>query len=295
MKNRFNFKKSLEERLASFVTAEPTNAIRNENYYKGDTFVNNNLAAIYGENQIEQVFNYGKAHVRTVVIDGEPWFVAKDVCDVLEIGNVSKALDRLDEDEKTTITLSDSGGRPYKNLIVNEPGLYGLILGSRKNEAKLFKRWITHEVIPAIRKKGTYSAPQVTQTELMHKVTTYMVQKEQEDVERDRKIELILERVNNLDVINIKGTKRVRLIRMVSKYAFDHAITHPHAWTVFKQRFNIAFKTNLQARMYFHQRNNQLDSLTLPEFLEVKDLLDDAIRVADKMLNDKKPASHIMQ
>ena len=89
--------------------------------------------------------------VRTTVIDGEPWFVAADVCRALDLGNPTRALDRLDNDERTLISIKGaSNGKPVNG--VNEPGLYSLVLGSRKPEAKAFKRWITHEVIPAIRK-----------------------------------------------------------------------------------------------------------------------------------------------
>lgn len=97
--------------------------------------------------------------VRTTVIGGEPWFVAADVCRALAIGNPSMALDRLDDDERTLISIEGaSNGKPVNG--VNEPGLYSLVLGSRKPEAKAFKRWITHDVIPAIRKTGGYQVPQ---------------------------------------------------------------------------------------------------------------------------------------
>ena len=97
--------------------------------------------------------------VRTTVIDGEPWFVAADVCHALDIGNPSDALNRLDDDERTLVSIEGaSNGKPVNG--VNEPGLYSLVLGSRKPEAKAFKRWITHEVIPAIRKTGGYQVPQ---------------------------------------------------------------------------------------------------------------------------------------
>ena len=97
--------------------------------------------------------------VRTTVIDGEPWFVAADVCRALDLGNPTRALDRLDNDERTLISIKGaSNGKPVNG--VNEPGLYSLVLGSRKPEAKAFKRWITHEVIPAIRKTGGYHVPQ---------------------------------------------------------------------------------------------------------------------------------------
>jgi prophage antirepressor-like protein len=95
--------------------------------------------------------------VRCFVIDGEPWFVAKDVCECLEIGNPTQAAMRLDSDEKSTLSLNEGG--PDRN-IVNECGVYNLVLGSRKQEAKAFKRWIVHEVIPQIRKTGNYSVNQ---------------------------------------------------------------------------------------------------------------------------------------
>ena len=98
--------------------------------------------------------------VRTMMRDGEPWFVAADVCRALDILNPRDATARLDEDEKNTVVLTD-GNRGNPNVtIINEPGLYALVLGSRKPEAKAFKRWITHEVIPAIRKNGAYLTPE---------------------------------------------------------------------------------------------------------------------------------------
>jgi prophage antirepressor-like protein len=108
-------------------------------------------------NNLPQVFNYKNHQVRTFLIDGEPWWVAKDVCDILELGDTHKVMERLDEDERNTIPVTDSLGRLQETYIVNEAGLYNLILGSRKQEAKDFKRWITHEVIPQIRKTGAYS------------------------------------------------------------------------------------------------------------------------------------------
>jgi anti-repressor protein len=107
-----------------------------------------------------QIFNYEKNQVRITVIDNQPWWVAKDVCDILEVGNPSQALSRLEEDEKSTLILNDGTPGNPNTSIVNEPGLYSLILGSRKPEAKAFKRWVTHEVIPSIRKHGAYMTPE---------------------------------------------------------------------------------------------------------------------------------------
>lgn len=87
---------------------------------------------------------------------GALWFVAKDVCECLELTDVSKTISLLDDDEKGTNSIRTPGGE-QQMLVVSEPGLYSLILRSRKPEAKVFKRWVTHDVIPAIRKTGTYT------------------------------------------------------------------------------------------------------------------------------------------
>ena len=104
------------------------------------------------ENKLMIFENNAFGKVRTLNLNGEPWFVAVDVCSVLDLSNPTIAVSRLDEDERAKFNL----GRQGDATIVNEPGLYTLVLGSRKPEAKAFKRWITHEVIPAIRKHGVY-------------------------------------------------------------------------------------------------------------------------------------------
>lgn len=107
-------------------------------------------------NEIQVFSNETFGQLRTVKINGEIWFVAKDVCDALEIKNSRDALTRLDIDEKNTVVLTDGIGNPNKS-VVNEYGLYTLVLSSRKPEAKTFKRWVTHDVLPSIRKTGQYS------------------------------------------------------------------------------------------------------------------------------------------
>ncbi|WP_196595922.1 MULTISPECIES: BRO-N domain-containing protein [Pectinatus] len=124
--------------------------------------------------QIFENKEFGK--VRTILIENEPWFVAKDVCDCLEIGNNRQALTRLDDDEKDVISNDTPGGK-QKLQAVNEYGLYSLVLSSRKKEAKQFKRWITHEVIPAIRKTGSY-ATQKLSPQLQVLINLEMKQKE---------------------------------------------------------------------------------------------------------------------
>ena len=100
--------------------------------------------------------------VRTTIIDGEPWFVAADVCKALEINDTHVAMRKLDDDEKDRCLIPTLGGEQNMS-VVNEPGLYSLVLTSRKPEAKAFKRWITHEVIPDIRKHGMYMTQDVLQ------------------------------------------------------------------------------------------------------------------------------------
>ena len=104
------------------------------------------------ENKLMVFENEAFGKVRTLNLNGEPWFVAVDVCSVLDLSNPTIAVSRLDEDERAKFNL----GRQGDATIVNEPGLYTLVLGSRKPEAKAFKRWITHEVLPNIRKHGVY-------------------------------------------------------------------------------------------------------------------------------------------
>lgn len=104
-----------------------------------------------------RTFNFNDMSVRTLTDEhGDPWFVAKDVCGILEISNNRDAISQLDSDEKNTVGISDGiAGNPNKTII-SEPGLYKLIMRSRKPEAKEFQRWVTHEVLPTIHKTGGY-------------------------------------------------------------------------------------------------------------------------------------------
>jgi prophage antirepressor-like protein len=104
-----------------------------------------------------QVFTYEGNEVRTVRMGGDTWWVLKDVCDILSLSNSRIVADRLDEDDVSQTYITDSLGRQQQTSIVNESGLYCVILRSDKPEAKKFKRWVTHEVLPTIRKQGCYS------------------------------------------------------------------------------------------------------------------------------------------
>ncbi len=109
--------------------------------------------------QKPHVFEFGKNPVRVVIRNGEPWWIATDVCQALKHTNSRMALQRLDPDEKGVTKVYTPGG-PQNIQVINEPGLYSLILRSNLAEARAFKRWVTHEVLPQIRKTGGYHVPQ---------------------------------------------------------------------------------------------------------------------------------------
>ena len=113
-----------------------------------------------------QPFDFNGAELRATSIDDDPYFFIGDACAVLGIANVGNAIARLDPaDIRTVDVWSEANGRNYQSRVVNEAGLYDLILDSRKPEARAFRRWITSEVLPTIRKTGTYStAPALPQT-----------------------------------------------------------------------------------------------------------------------------------
>ena len=114
-------------------------------------------------NDIQLFSNPEFGAIRAIDQDGEPWFVAKDVCDALGIANSRDAIARLDDDEKG-VGLTDTLGGSQEMATVNESGFYNLVLRSRKPEARAFKRWVTHEVIPAIRRTGGYMEAKANET-----------------------------------------------------------------------------------------------------------------------------------
>ena len=144
-------------------------------------------------------FSYQGNEVRSLLLEGEPWFAAKDVCDILDIQNATQAASRLDSDE---VTMLNIGGLSGDTNFVSESGLYSLTLGSKKPEAKPFKRWITHEVIPAIRKTGSYTARPMTQAEIIAAQAQLLV-------EIERKTNAAMESANNAKESADEAKKRI--------------------------------------------------------------------------------------
>lgn len=140
-----------------------------------------------------KVFNYQDNDVRTVEINGEPWFVLKDVCSVLGLGSAHKVADRLDEDERNQIPLTDSLGREQETTIINESGLYNVILRSDKPEAKPFRKWVTSEVLPSIRKTGSYNQKPLSPVEMF-------AMQAQINLEQERRLAAVENRQDELDL-----------------------------------------------------------------------------------------------
>lgn len=115
-----------------------------------------------------QIFNYSGKPVRTVQKDDETWFVLKDVCNVLGLSTSSRVAERLDSDEVSQTHVVDNAGRNQEMTIINESGLYNVILRSDKPEAKPFRKWVTSDVLPNIRKHGAYMTPETLQAAILN-------------------------------------------------------------------------------------------------------------------------------
>lgn len=133
-------------------------------------------------------FEFQGKGVRTVAIDGEPWFVAKDVCEILEIVDPKTSLRGLDEDEKGEHSMPTLGGM-QNHTIISESGLYALVFKSRKPEAKEFRKWVTKEVLPQIRKTGSYALTPTNYIEALEALIAAEKQKQQLQIKLDESME----------------------------------------------------------------------------------------------------------
>ena len=137
-----------------------------------------------------QIFNYNSNEIRTIQKDGEPWFVLRDVCNVLGLGTPARVAERLDTDEVSQTHITDSMGRQQEMTIINESGLYNVILRSDKPEAKPFRKWVTSEVLPTIRRHGMYATPDTVEKMLADPDTTIKLL---ETIKQERAARLALE------------------------------------------------------------------------------------------------------
>ena len=137
-----------------------------------------------------QIFNYNSVEVRTIQNDGELWFVLRDVCNVLGLGTPARVAERLDPDEVSQTHITDSMGRQQETTIINESGLYNVILRSDKPEAKPFRKWVTSEVLPTIRRHGLYATPDTVEKMLADPDTTIKLL---ETIKQERAARMALE------------------------------------------------------------------------------------------------------
>lgn len=205
-----------------------------------------------------QIFTYQQSAVRTVERDGEPWFVLKDVCDVLNLTTPARVAERLDKDEVSQTHLTDSLGRQQETTIINESGLYSVILRSDKPEAKPFRKWVTSEVIPAIRRHGSYSQKPLTPAEQLLAQANVLVEQErrlsalEETAEKtSRAIEMIAApAASTRDTWQEETGKAIR--QMCAEYALNYHSTTGDLYKELEGRAGIdldARKRNLQKRL----------------------------------------------
>lgn len=205
-----------------------------------------------------QIFTYQQSTVRTVERDGEPWFVLKDVCDVLNLTTPARVAERLDKDEVSQTHLTDSLGRQQETTIINESGLYSVILRSDKPEAKPFRKWVTSEVIPAIRRHGSYSQKPLTPAEQLLAQANVLVEQErrlsalEETAEKtSRAIEMIAApAASTRDTWQEETGKAIR--QMCAEYTLNYHSTTGDLYKELEGRAGIdldARKRNLQKRL----------------------------------------------
>lgn len=150
-----------------------------------------------------QVFCYQGNEVRTVEVNGEPWFVLKDVCAVLGLSTPARVAERLDPDEVSQTHLTDSLGREQETTIVNESGLYHVLLRSDKPEAKPLRKWVTSEVLPSIRKTGSYNQKHLSPVEMFAMQAQINLEQERRlAAVENRQDELILQVQHNSDTMD---------------------------------------------------------------------------------------------
>ena len=242
------------------------------------------------------VFNNDEfGSIRTWVVDDEPWFVGKDIATILGYAKPENAIANHVDDEDKTSTLIQGSGSNYKSkaILINESGLYSLILSSKLPSAKKFKRWVTGEVLPSIRKIGSYGKP-MSQLEIAQYSINLLIEQERkmkaleaQQGEQVKRLDIIDSRLEVLNGVHIEGTGRDRLNAMVRAYVVKKGISYAEGWKNFKKAYNHAFRTCLGALLTNYTKKNNLRSKpTIPRFLEKTNRLDDGLRVAEKMLNE---------
>lgn len=178
-----------------------------------------------------QLFNFENHEVRSLLINSEPWFVGKDVAEILSYSNTRKALtDHVDDEDKMDgVTIRDSIGRNQKPVLINESGLYSLVLSSKLPSAKKFKRWVTSEVLPALRKTGQYQVKELSGQELMAKA---LIEAQSVLAAKDKVIEEMKPKVVFADAVATSHTSILvgELAKILKQNGIDMGQKRLFAW-----------------------------------------------------------------
>lgn len=184
-----------------------------------------------------QTWNYENSEIRTVEKDGEPWWVLADVCKVLELTSPHKVADRLENDERNKIPVTDSLGRNQNTTIINESGLYAVILRSDKPQAKPFRKWVTNEVLPSIRKHGAYMTDQtleqaLTSPDFLIQLATQL--KEEKEQRKQLEVKVEQDRPKVLFAESVSASKTSILVGELAKILKQNGVdtwqTRLFAW-----------------------------------------------------------------
>jgi prophage antirepressor-like protein len=237
-----------------------------------------------------QVFENPRfGQVRFIVVDGKEYAVGIDLAKMLDYAEPHKAISAHCRGG-ISYPVTDSLGRAQDTKLIPEGDIFRLIVKAAeqsrnpkiREKALEIERWIFDDVLPQIRKTGTY-LPQLTnlspELQMFNTLYQALVKQELKQKHLEEQVQIAQHRINTLDGIAIQGSKRQQLNQMVKKYAFDNGFTFSRAWKDFISAFNNAYRVNLTAR------KTNANVRSTPEYLEKAGLMDDALRVADKMLN----------
>ena len=239
-----------------------------------------------------QIFNnpdFGQ--VRMVMIEDTPYFVGKDVAEILGYKDTVNALkSHVDDEDKLGWQITTSGQKRNVTLI-NESGVYALLFSSKLPTAKKFKRWVTSEVLPAIRKTGSYSKPK-SQLELLVESAQALLEHERKltvlstkQDEQAKQIEIINKRIDMFNGVD-GSNSREELRHKLNAYCYKNGIPQNKGWNILKQMYNDSYNTNISLLITNYQRTNKIKNRpTMPAYLEATGKLADAHAILDKLLN----------
>ena len=184
-----------------------------------------------------KLWQYESHDVRTIEKDGEPWWVLSDVCKVLELSTPARVAERLDEDEVSQTHTIDKMGRTQKSTIINESGLYNVILRSDKPQAKPFRKWVTSEVLPTIRKHGAYMTEEtleqaLTSPDFLIKLANQLKDEREKRVALEQQAEIDKPKVIFADSVSVSTTSILvgELAKIIKQNGVDTGQNRLFAW-----------------------------------------------------------------